>query len=103
MRATVMKLNLLQSFVLTAGIAVSARAQLAIQCIEPNAETGTSAAVSVGNLPLAHTAQMLPLDKSGALVGKGDVSIQSQQVLSNLAAVLTAANSDLAVTIKLNV
>jgi enamine deaminase RidA (YjgF/YER057c/UK114 family) len=98
-----MKLQLLQSFVLTAGIAISARAQLAIQCIEPNSETGTSAAVSVGNLPLAHTAQMLPLDKSGALVGKGDVSIQSQQVLSNLAAVLTAANSDLAVTIKLNV
>jgi enamine deaminase RidA (YjgF/YER057c/UK114 family) len=84
-------------------MAFTVHAQLAIRCIEPDAQSGTSAAVSVGNLPLAHTAQMLPLDKSGALIGKGDVSIQSAKVLSNIAAVLTAANSDLAVTVKLNV
>src|ERR1043166_3565764 len=98
-----MKSSLIHLFLLVGGSTLSSHAQLAIQCIEPNPETGSSAAVSVGNLPLAHTAQLLPLDKTGALVGKGDVSAQIEQVLSNLGAVLTAANSDLAVTVKLNV
>ena len=87
----------------TIGLAYSLGAQSAIQCVEPNAETGTSVAVVVGNLALAHTAQLLPLDPSGALVGKGDASIQAEQVLSNLSDVLGAASSDLAATVKLNV
>jgi len=98
-----MRLHFIQPLILAGAFAFSAHAQLAIQCVEPNPETGMSAAVSVGNLPLAHTAQMLPLDRTGTLVGKGDVAAQTGQVLSNLAAVLTAANSDLAATIKLNV
>src|SRR5262249_2108602 len=39
--------------------------------VEPNTETGMSHAVVVPNVPLAHTAQLLPLDAEGRLVGKG--------------------------------
>src|SRR5205814_8915871 len=74
-----------------------------IRCIEPDAQTGTSTAVLISDLPLAHTAQMLPLNQEGVLVGKGDATVQAEQVLTNLSNVLATANSDLAATVKLNV
>jgi enamine deaminase RidA (YjgF/YER057c/UK114 family) len=86
-----------------ASIAKLKLAQADTQCIEPDALTGSSTAVVVDDVPLAHTTQILPLDETGKLVGKGQVSLQADQVLANLARVLAAANSQLASTVKLNV
>ena len=76
-----------------------------LRCLEPDAATGTSAAVIVDDVPLVHTAQLLPLDPHGKLVGEGDVAKQADQVLANLAQVLNfkAVESALADIIKLNV
>ena len=73
------------------------------RCLEPDAATGASTAVIVDDVPLAHTAQMLPLNQKGELIGKGDAAKQTDQVLANLGLALSAANSELAKTIKLNV
>ena len=43
------------------------------------------------------------MDRHSALVGEKDASKQAEQVLANLASILTAANSGLARTIKLNI
>jgi enamine deaminase RidA (YjgF/YER057c/UK114 family) len=86
-----------------AGAADLKPAQAEIRCVEPDAQTGTSTAVVVGDAPLAHTAQLLPLNRFGALVGKGEITKQAEQVLTNLAEVLTAMKSGLEATVKLNV
>ena len=75
----------------------------AITCLHGDTLTGASGAVIVDDLPLVHTAQLLPLDRHSALVGEKDASKQAEQVLANLASIFTAANSGLARTIKLNV
>ncbi|MBA4148533.1 MAG: RidA family protein [Verrucomicrobia bacterium] len=74
-----------------------------IECIEPNQLTGSAKAVVLDAAPLAHTAQVMPLNKKGELVGKWDVSKQAEQVLLNLDAVLKRAKSDLGKVVKLNV
>ena len=56
--------------------------------INPSANTGTSQAVIVDNVPLAHTAQLLPLNKKGALVGRNNLSEQIDQVFKNLSLAL---------------
>ncbi|MVN76269.1 RidA family protein [Hymenobacter sp. HMF4947] len=53
-----------------------------------------SQAVRAGNT--VYVSGQIPLDASGQLVGEGDVSAQTHQVLKNLTAVLAAA--DLALT-----
>jgi N-sulfoglucosamine sulfohydrolase len=73
------------------------------RCLGADAATGASTAVIVDDVPLAHTAQMLPVNQKGELIGKGDAAKQADQVLANLALALSAANSELAKTIKLNV
>lgn len=72
-----------------------------VQTIE--AEDGIAQAVVVGNLPLAHTAQLLPLDASGKLIGKGQPEVQIAQVLDNLQVALAEAKSSLDRVVKLNV
>lgn len=73
----------------------------AIRCIEAN--DGMSQAVRVDDVPLAHTAQLLPLDGKGKLVGKGDSAAQIKQVFDNLASVLGEDRKVLERVIKLNV
>lgn len=72
-----------------------------IQVIE--AADGMSQAVVVGNLPLAHTAQFLPVDASGKIVGKGNVEAQIDKVFEGLQAALAEAKSGHDRVVKLNV
>src|SRR5436309_2030376 len=74
-----------------------------LRCLEPDAATGTSAAVIVDDVPLVHTTQLGPIHTDGKLVGQGDVVRQAEQVLKNAALVLAIAQSDLTNTVKLNV
>lgn len=75
----------------------------AIRCIGADAATGTSAAVIADETALVHTAQILPLNRRGELVGKDDASAQSVEVIENLSRVLKAGGSGLAHVVKLNV
>src|SRR5262245_34000926 len=73
------------------GLAAPADGGPEIKYIEPNKDTGTSMAVIVDDAPLLHTAQLLPLDRGGEIVGKGDAAAQIEKVLDNLVAVLDGA------------
>lgn len=61
-----------------------------------------SQAVRVSNAPLAHTAQVLATDPSGALVGPGDHDAQIRAALENLAHALATADSSLGRIVRLN-
>jgi len=71
--------------------------------ISPDQKTGTSLAVIAPKGALAHTAQFLPLDPTGRLVGKDDAPKQIEQTLANLSKALRAADSSLKRVVKLNV
>jgi len=71
--------------------------------IRPSATTGSSQAVLVDNVSLAHTAQLLPLNKKGALIGKNILAKQIDQVFKNISQALKEANSNLDQVVKLNV
>ncbi len=73
-----------------------------VEPIDPDRAACTSQAVVVGSAPLAHTAQVLPLDGKGRLAGKGKAEVQISRVLDNLEAALKAAGSGLDRTVKLN-
>jgi enamine deaminase RidA (YjgF/YER057c/UK114 family) len=75
----------------------------AIRQIAPDKETGSALAVVVEEVPLAHTTQILPLNKNGRLVGNRQVARQVMQVLDNLSAVLQAAGSGMDQLVKVNV
>jgi enamine deaminase RidA (YjgF/YER057c/UK114 family) len=79
-----------------------ARGEAVIRYVDGSAETGTSAAVEVGDGPLLHTAQVLPLDGRGRLVGKRDAAAQVEQVMGNLAAVLQEGRSGFDRVVKVN-
>src|SRR5262245_18664101 len=70
--------------------------------IEPDDSTGTAKAVVVGDMPLAHTAQFLPLDANGNLVGKGQAGLQAEKILDHLVMALVEAKSGLDRLVKLN-
>ena len=74
-----------------------------IKEIQPSATTGSSQAVVVDSVPLAHTAQFLPLTKEGTLVGDKDLSKQIDQVFNNISLALKEADSDLDRVVKINV
>ncbi len=74
-----------------------------IKEIQPSATTGSSQAVVVDHVPLAHTAQFLPLTKEGTLVGEKDLSKQIDQVFNNISLALKEADSDLDQVVKVNV
>lgn len=70
--------------------------------IEPTG--GSSAAVVVASsLPLAHTAQVLPLDRDGKVIAPGQIAVQTAATLDSLDAVLRAAQSSLDQAVKVNV
>lgn len=75
---------------------------LATKIFHPTPATGSAAAVLVANVPLAHTAQLFPVD-NGKIVGAGNAERQTQQLLLNLGAALREARSDLSRAVKLNV
>ncbi|NUQ61713.1 MAG: RidA family protein [Pirellulales bacterium] len=65
-------------------------------------ENAFSEAVVVEGHALAHTAQILPLDKEGQLVGEGAIDAQLAQALFNLEAALARAGTGPEHLIKLN-
>lgn len=64
---------------------------------------GATAAVVVDEVPLAHTAQLLPLNEKGRLVGAGNIRLQTEQVLKNLALSLKEVQAGMEDVVKLNV
>jgi enamine deaminase RidA (YjgF/YER057c/UK114 family) len=67
-------------------------------------EKGSSAAVVVkADAALVHTAQLLPLDDSGRIVGPDRVDVQVEAVLDRLETVLNRASSGLGKAVKLSV
>ena len=74
-----------------------------IRSVQPSDMTGSSQAVLVDDVPLAHTAQLLPLTKQGALVGKNTPSKQIDQVFENLSLALKEGGSDIDQAVKINV
>lgn len=74
-----------------------------IEYVALDAPPGTSRAVVVGGTALAHTRQLLPLDREGRLVGAGSVEQQIEQVLDNLQAVLKQAGSSVDQLVRVNV
>jgi len=65
--------------------------------------SGASDAVIVDDVPLIHTIQFLPLDRSGKIVAPGDLNTQINQIFSNISSVLRKANSNQDQIVKLNV
>ncbi|HUG91421.1 MAG TPA: Rid family hydrolase [Planctomycetaceae bacterium] len=74
-----------------------------VEPLEPDDDSATSAAVLVGPCALAHTAQMLPIDAAGNLVGENDVAQQIRQVLANLEQSLDAAGSGIEHLVRIHV
>ncbi|MBY0523861.1 MAG: hypothetical protein K2R98_10715 [Gemmataceae bacterium] len=74
-----------------------------LRFLEPSKDTGSSQAVIVDPVALAHTAQVLPLDAQGQLVGKEDPAAQIDRVLDNLSAALKEARSGFDRAVKINV
>jgi neutral ceramidase len=74
-----------------------------LQYVDSDKSTGKSAAVVVQDSPLAHTALLVPLDKSGKLVGPGDAQAQTQFLIEQLRQVLATAESSLDRLVRLNV
>ena len=87
---------------MVACLAVFADADV-IRSIDPDETTSTSAAVVVGDVPLAHTGQFLPCDLKGGIVGKGDVAAQVAKIVEDLGVALGQAGSGLDRLVKLNV
>jgi enamine deaminase RidA (YjgF/YER057c/UK114 family) len=93
----------LVALLMLAACASNMPAQAPVEYVEPNAQSGTSMAAVVGNLPLVHTAQLLPVNGQGKLVGVDDPAAQVEQVLANLEAALAEARSGLDRLVKVNV
>src|SRR5262245_36635982 len=72
-------------------------AEEAVRTIDPREEEGISTAGVVSNVPLIHTAQMLPVNDQGRLLAKGSVVDQVAVVLGHIR---TAVGSRI---VKLNV
>jgi enamine deaminase RidA (YjgF/YER057c/UK114 family) len=78
-------------------------AAASVERIGADALTGTFTAVIVDNVPLVHTAQLLPLNRQGDLVGMDDAGAQIRQVIENLSRVLKAGGSGLDRVVKINI
>jgi WD40 repeat protein/enamine deaminase RidA (YjgF/YER057c/UK114 family) len=73
-----------------------------IRHIDPDNASVSSKAVVVGPACLAHTAQLLPFNRRGQLVGVNKPDEQAEQVLDNLETTLGAIRSGLDALVKLN-
>ena len=74
-----------------------------IQYAQTSRQKGSSDAVIVKNVPLAHTSQIFSLNKRGKFVFKGELQKQIGQIFSNLSKALNTADSDLEQIVKLNI
>ena len=63
--------------------------------------TGYSHVAQVSAGRQIHVSGQVAFDASGALIGKGDVTAQAEQVYANLAAALTSAGADFSRVFKL--
>lgn len=89
-------------FMLVLTATAVAEEQPLLEFIEPDSDSRTSAAVLVGPCALAHTAQILPVDGEGKLVGT-DLRAQLAQVIANLKRALAAAGTGLEHAVRLHV
>ena len=74
-----------------------------LEYLAPEDSSGTSRAVVVRHSALAHTAQILPLDEQGTIVGRGDGERQIHRVMEGLALALREAGSDLDRAVRIHV
>lgn len=74
-----------------------------VQHIEPSAETGTSLATVVKDVPLAFTNQLFPFDENGNLIGASNLTEQVDQVLKNAEMALQSAGTHLGGLVRIHV
>jgi enamine deaminase RidA (YjgF/YER057c/UK114 family) len=80
------------------------RAEERPRFIEPRDVEGSSGAVVVPDVPLGHTAQFLPIDDQGKIVGAGSVPAQVEAILVQIdAAMQLAAPKEKPIIVKLHV
>lgn len=78
--------------------------ELRVRSIAPDDSTRTSTAVIVpSGMNLAHTAQFLPLDERGSIIGPERAAKQAEVVLDRLESALKAAGTGLDRVVKVNV
>ena len=75
----------------------------AIQYSQTSRQAGSSDAVIVKNVPLAHTSQIFSSNKRGEFVFNGDLQKQIGQIFKNLSEALNIADSGLEQIVKLNI
>ena len=90
-------------FGVVVGLGVSALAAQAqgTRAVSVDPETGLAAAVVVEDRALAHTAQLLPVDASGAIAGD-TLDAQLDQLIANLSSILGEVGSGLDAIARLN-
>lgn len=71
--------------------------------ISPDPQTGSSAAVSVADVPLVHTTQLFPQAQPGGVAGGNDAAAQCENVLNTLSAVLGSVQSGMDRIVRLSV
>lgn len=71
--------------------------------IGADAASGSSAAVVAGNVPLVHTAQILPVDAQGRAIAPSRPQAQIDAVFAGLEKALAAGHSSLDLAVKINV
>lgn len=71
--------------------------------ISPDPQTGSSAAVSVADVPLVHTTQLFPQAPSEGVAAAGDAAAQCENVLGTLSAVLDSVQSGMDRIVRLSV
>src|SRR4029077_9264862 len=74
-----------------------------VSSLRPDPRSGSARAVVVKDVPLVHTAQILPLDAGGRVASPNDVPGQAQRVVALLKQVLESSGSDLGRLVRLNV
>jgi enamine deaminase RidA (YjgF/YER057c/UK114 family) len=92
--------------ILLATIAACVTAQIVaagpVEYIGADEQSGSSRAVAVDGQALAHTGQVLPLDKQGQVIGPDSADTQLAQVLFNLETALAAVGSGTEHLVKMN-
>ena len=90
-------------FFLSLGFSCFAQKGQQIQYLGSANFPGATDAVIVDDIPLVHTTQFLPFDKSGNIVGTDDINTQINQVFFNISSSLKQAGSKIDQIVKLNI